>query len=1170
MSCCPKGYKKFPCFGHGRWKSGCRSALRFFLRPEFCCHDHRREVGPGLELPRRYWKPWMKKFEERKETNFSSKKENDSEEGGKMKKIIPGLLLFFLSFSLLFSFLLAQPRISGELFPGMKARNIGPANMSGRIGAIEVVASDPRVIFVGGAAGGVWKSTDGGLTWKPIFDNQPVASIGAISVYQKNPSIIWVGTGEAAPRNSVSVGRGVYRSIDGGKTWQLMGLEKTEKISDIIIHPDNPDVVLVGALGPTWGDSPERGVFKTTDGGRTWRKVLYVNEKTGVADLAVDPSNPGHIIACLWEHRRYPWFFNSGGPGSGIYVTYDGGENWVKLTEKNGLPAGDLGRCGVAFAVNKPEVVYALVEARKNGLYRSDDGGETWRLVNGDTDIHNRPFYYSRIFVNPVNENIVYLCQTQLRVSEDGGKTFRPLTMFNQAHSDFHAMWISPDGETLVVGNDGGVVISNNRGQTWRFVENLPLAQYYHINYDLQLPYNLYGGLQDNGTWIGPAYVLPERAIQFYHWKTIGGGDGFDAAPDPEKPGCGYGMSQGGNLFYFDLNLGTTRAAVPTPSEVKHRFNWNAGFAVDPFEPSTIYLGSQFVHRSRDKGRTWEIISPDLTTNDPEKQKQKESGGLTLDVTNAENYCTILSIAPSPVKPGVIWVGTDDGLIHVTRDGGKTWEQVSRNLTSGRKPMVPAGAAVPHIKPSHFDAATAYVVFDDHMRSNFTPYVFVTRDFGQTWKSLVTPEIDGYCRAIEEDPVKKDLLYLGTEFGLFVSLNGGQSWFKWTSGIPTCPVYDIAVHPVEHDLIVATHGRAIFIVDDISPLRELDENVLRKKLHLFKVNPAVQFITGRTGSYMSPGDGEFNGQNKTIGACFSYYLIPSEKKSTESQVPENVQENGQVSQFTRQGGQSPAMLRQQSAAAGRVSITVLNSEGRVVRQMNGPEERGINRVYWDFREVEPSPVTDEPGAQSRQTGGFFGGRGGLTVPPGVYTVKIRYEDQEVSQTFEVRPDPRVKVDEDILRTNYEKARAAQQLSRTIQMINARLQQTQRSLQAVRELARSQRSQKIMEAMKQVAEVEKKLKELIEVMNPTPPRQGLVDTSEGLMSVVNSAVRAIASAGYEPITQPAQVQYEKAKARLVDFVKRVNEFYEKDVSGLNRALQEAGFTVLPIPPSIKMD
>lgn len=1085
----------------------------------------------------------------------------------------PSIMVFLLLIAGLTG-LLAQSKIPADIFKGIKARSIGPANMSGRIGAIEAVSLDPRIIYVGGAAGGVWKSVDGGLTWKPIFDDQPVASIGAIAVYQKNPNIVWVGTGEAAPRNSVSVGRGVYRSLDGGKTWQFMGLEKTERISDIIIHPDNPDVVLVGALGATWGDSQERGVYKTIDGGRTWKKVLYVNEKTGVADMAVDPSDPNHIIVAMWEYRRYPWFFVSGGPGSGIYVTRDGGETWAKLSEKNGLPSGELGRCGIAFATNKPEIVYALIEAKKNGFYRSTDGGETWTLVNSEADIHNRPFYYSRVFVNPVNENIVYLCQTQLRVSEDGGKTFRPLTTFNQAHSDFHAMWISPDGETLIVGNDGGVVISHNRGQTWRFVENLPLGQFYHINYDLQIPYNVYGGLQDNGTWVGPAYVLTERAIYQYHWKNVGGGDGFDAAPDPEKPGCGYGMSQGGNLYYFEINTGTTRTAVPTESEVKHRFNWNAGFAVDPFHPSTIYLGSQFVHRSRDKGRTWEIISPDLTTNDLEKQKQSESGGLTLDVSNAENYCTILSIAPSPVKEGVIWVGTDDGNVQLTRDGGKTWELVSRALTTGKKPLVPAGAAVPHIKPSHFDEATAYVIFDDHMRSNFTPYLFVTRDYGKTWKSLVTPEIEGYCRAIEEDPVKKDLLFLGTEFGLYVSLNGGQNWFKWTSGFPTCPVYDLAVHPRENDLVVATHGRSIYIIDDISPLRELTDEVLKKKLHLFKVNDAFQFITGRMSSYMSPGDGVFVGENKPFGACITYYLIPSEKKGEETPASEMTQMQERMAQFARRSGMDNSAMRQMITGRGRVSITILDSQGRVVRQMNGPEEKGINRVYWDFREVEPTPSSDEPsGAQIRQqtaTLGFFGGRGGVTVLPGTYTVKIKYEDQEVSQSFEVKPDPRLKIDLEVLKANYERAKEAQRLLRVVQMASQRLQQTERALQTIKEFARSQRNQKLLVSMKNVSEVEKKLKELTETLNPTPPRQGMADRSSGLMFQVISAVSGVSSAGYEPITQPAKVKYDRVRNKVSEFLNRVNDFYQKDVAELNKTLQQVGFTLLPGYPPLKIE
>ncbi|MGB9004662.1 MAG: hypothetical protein WCB96_02950, partial [Candidatus Aminicenantales bacterium] len=796
----------------------------------------------------------------------------------KRSSLVFGLVLL-CSFLTLPSLLSGQVKM--ELLAGLKARSIGPANMSGRIGAIGAVAANPNIIYVGGAAGGVWKSVNGGLTWTPVFDDQPVSSIGAMAIWQKNPEVVWVGTGEAAPRNSVSVGRGAYLTLDGGKTWKPAGLEKTEKISDILIHPDNPEVVLVGALGATWGDSPERGVFKTVDGGKTWRKVLYVDEKTGVADMAMDPSNPNRILAALWEHRRWPWFFNSGGPGSGIYLTVDGGEHWQKLSDKNGLPSGDLGRCGVAFAPGRPEIAYALVEAKKSVLLRSADSGLHWQAVNSDTGVHNRPFYYSRIFVNPANENILYMLQTQLQASEDGGKTFRPLTSGNQSHVDFHALWLHPAGEMMIAGNDGGLVISPNRGKTWRFVGNLPLGQYYHISYDMETPYNVYGGLQDNGTWRGPAYSVKDRVLAENLWTSVGGGDGFDSAPDPENSNCGYGLSQGGNLYYFDVSTGTSRPCVPTESEVKHRFNWNAGFAVDPFHPATVYLGSQFVHRSPDKGRTWEIISPDLTTNDAAKLKQSESGGLTLDISNAENYCTILSIAPSPLKEGVLWVGTDDGNVQLTRDGGKTWTLVSAGLTGGKKPLVPAGASVPHIKPSRFEEAAAYVVFDDHRRSNFKPYVFVTRDFGKTWASLATADIDGYCFAIEEDTVSRNLLFLGTEFGLFLSFNGGSSWMKWTQGLPSCPVYDLAVHPRENDLLIATHGRALYVIDDISPLREISDEVVKKKLHLFKTSEAIQFQPSRMSVSLAPGDTAFAGENKKQGACFSYYLIPSPRKPEE-------------------------------------------------------------------------------------------------------------------------------------------------------------------------------------------------------------------------------------------------------------------------------------------------
>jgi photosystem II stability/assembly factor-like uncharacterized protein len=1074
--------------------------------------------------------------------------------------------LFFviLSLSCLLGVTGLSAQIKGDIFAGLKARSIGPANMSGRIGAIECVPSDPSVIYVGGAAGGVWKSTDSGLTWTPVFDDQPVSSIGAIAVFPKNPNIVWVGTGEAAPRNSVSIGRGVFLSLDAGRTWKAVGLEKTERIAKIVVNPDDPDVVLVAALGAAWGDSQERGVYKTTDGGKTWKKVLYVNEKTGAGDLAMDPSNPNKILAAMWEYRRWPWFFSSGGPGSGIYISTDGGEKWDNLTDKNGLPAGDLGRCGLAFAPSRPLVVYAIVEAKKSAFMRSADGGFTWQVVNDGNNIDNRPFYYSRLWVNPLNENLIYMLATQLSMSEDGGKTFRPLTTFSQVHSDFHAMYLYPDGERMVVGNDGGVVVSPNRGRDWRFVANLPLGQYYHVNLDAQYPYRAYGGLQDNGTWVGPTYSLQDRTLANDDWLMVGGGDGFDSAPDSEHPGCGYAMSQGGSLYYFDVATGTSRNIVPTESDVKDRYNWNAGFAVDPFQPGTIYLGSQFVHRSADRGQTWEVISPDLTTNDADRLKQSDSGGLTLDVSNAENYCTILSIAPSPLKEGLIWVGTDDGNVQLTRDGGKSWELVTKSLTTGKRPPAIAGGAVPHIEPSHFDEGTAYLVMDDHRRSNFTPYVCVTRDFGKTWKSLVAAEIDGYCQVVREDPVNKNLLFVGTELGLFVSFNGGAGWLKWTAGFPTCPVYDLAIQPRDGDLVIATHGRSLYVIDDIGPLREISDDIVKKKLHLFKVADAIEFVQGRMSPYMSPGDAAFSGENKPAGAGITYFLTPSEKK------PE---EKAETAPAAPQAGMMMGGGRGGRAAGeqpGRVSITILDTNGKFVSQFNGTENKGINRVYWNFRETEEPSRQEEQPTEERGAGMFFRRAMGVTVLPGTYTARIKYEDQETIQSFEVKTDPRLKVDVEVLKANYNKAKQAQKLARIISRAGRQLQQTQRAIQTVRESVRATRNPKAADIGKAAEALEKKLKELQETLNPTPAKQGMADRSASLQGQVMSSVMGIASAGIEPITQAAQVKYDKVVPKVEAFLTELNDFFEKDVEAFKRELKDADFSLFGAFAPLKIE
>ncbi len=713
----------------------------------------------------------------------------------------------------------AAEAVDPDLLAGLAARPIGPATMSGRLPALDVVESNPDLMYAGGAAGGVWKSTNGGLTWTPVFDDQPVASIGAIAVNQANPEIVWVGTGESNPRNSVSVGNGVYRSLDGGRTWSHLGLEKTEHISHIVLHPTDPNVAWVAALGQVWGENPERGVYKTVDGGKTWRRVLYADPRTGAADLLIDPSHPDKLFAALWEYRRWPWGFKSGGPGSGFYVSHDGGETWKRYTEEDGLPKGDLGRIGIAISRSNPNIVYALVEAEKSALLRSSDGGQTWKAVNSDQRTAERPFYYAQIHVDPQWPNRLYNLTARLMVSEDSGASFNLLGRSREVHGDYHAMWIDPhDPDHMVTGSDGGMAISHDRGETWQFVSTLPLGQFYHVAVDMDRPYHVYGGLQDNGSWRGPVSDWNQGGISNSDWDVVGGGDGFGTRPDPEDSMAGYSMSQGGELVRW--NLRTRERKLIKPSAVsglkRLRFNWNAGLAQDPFEPGTIYYGSQYVHKSTDRGATWTVISPDLTTDNPQWQQQKKSGGITLDVSAAENFTTIISIAPSPVQQGVIWVGSDDGRLHVTRDGGKSWTSVEKNV-----PGVPANTWIPNILPSKYDAGSAFVVFDNHRRNDFTPFVYRTDDWGKTWKSLATRDIRGYALAMEQDPADRNLLFLGTEYGLYVSFDGGARWTRWKHGLPTTSMMALKIHPRDLDLVIGTHGRALYVLDDITPLREV-------------------------------------------------------------------------------------------------------------------------------------------------------------------------------------------------------------------------------------------------------------------------------------------------------------------------------------------------------------
>ena len=923
----------------------------------------------------------------------------------------------FVMFLALYSLAFAQ-KLDMEAFKNMAPRNIGPAGMSGRITSIDVVTNNPDVIYVGSASGGVWKSTSGGIDWRPIFNDQSTASIGAIAIQQSNPSVVWVGTGEGNPRNSLNGGDGIYRSLDGGKNWKKMGLEKTRHIHRIIIHPNDPNTIYAGAIGSPWGEHEERGVYKTTDGGKTWNRILFNNIRTGVAELIMDPSNPNKLIAAMWEHKRDPWFFKSGGPGSGLYVTFDGGETWEKRTDEDGLPKGELGRIGLAIAPSRPNVIYALIESKKNALYRSDDGGFKWRKINDKNDIGNRPFYYSEIYVDPVNENRVYSIFTYVNVSVDGGKSFSQLMPAygadNGVHPDHHAWYIHPDNPNFMIdGNDGGLNITKDRGETWRFVENLPVGQFYHIAVDNETPYNVYGGMQDNGSWAGPAYVWKAQGIRNNYWQEISFGDGFDVLPDPRDSRFGISTSQQGYASIYDRKTGYNETVRPTypDGDVELRFNWNVGMSRDPQNPATVYFGSQFVHKSTDGGQNWEIISPDLTTNDPEKQKQGESGGLTMDATGAENYCTIIVIEPSPLNSDILWVGTDDGNVQISRNGGDSWTNVAANL-----PGLPRGTWITQIKASNKNEGEALLVANDYRRFNYEPYAYRTRNYGQTWERIVDrSDAISYGLSIVEDPVESRLLFFGTDDGLYVSVDAGGSWTKWDSeGFPTTNAYDLIIHPEEHDLVIGTFGRSIWVMDDIRPLRELAKSgssTLSKKLKVY--DPPVGYIrsTQQAAGTRFGGDAMYNGKNRPGGAMLTYSIKRPEKKEKE----EDDESKSGKGKKKKKGDKEEEMKteeKEEKVSYDSLFIEVFKGDD-IIRTLKSkaPKEDGIHRTYWYMNEKGSNFMSRSERRGNREPGG-------VTVLPGTYKVRFTFGDQKDSTEITVKYDPRMELSDRAIQARY--------------------------------------------------------------------------------------------------------------------------------------------------------
>lgn len=929
---------------------------------------------------------------------------------------------------------IAQP-VDVSLLAGIRARSIGPAGMSGRITDVAATGPDARIVWVATATGGVWKSENGGTTFAPVFDDQPVHSIGALAVSRTNPDHVWVGTGESNVRNSVSIGNGVYRTTDGGRNWRYCGLRESERISRMILDPRDHDVAFAAVLGPEWGESNERGVYRTVDGGLTWVKLLSVDARTGCADLAIDPANPDHLLASMWQFRRWPFYFRSGGSSSGLYETFDGGATWRRLEVEDGMPEGELGRIGIAFCETRPEVVYALVEAEKSALLRSNDGGRSFATVNAEPGVNPRPFYFCDLRVDPVRPDRVYALDYFVRVSDDGGKSFRNLPGSMTAHPDFHALWIDPENpDHLWFGNDGGLIESRDRGATARFVENVPLAQFYHVSVDMAVPYHVLGGMQDNMSWRGPNTVWRSGGIRNHEWHLVGSGDGFDTLADPVDPDAGYSMSQGGYLYRWNVRTGEQRISKPLgPEGVELRFNWNAGIAIDPFDPNTLYYGSQFVHRSTDRAASFSIVSPDLTTNDPEKQRQRESGGLTPDVTAAENHCSIVTIAPSPKRRGVIWVGTDDGRLHVTTNGGGDWTSVEANV-----PEVPPGTWIPHVEASPHDDAAAFVVFDDHRRSNFAPYAFATTDHGKTWRSLVTPAIRGYAHVIEQDPVDPDLLWLGTEFALYVSFDRGTNWSEYDHGLPTASYMDLVTHPRDHDLVIATHGRSLFVIDDVRALREIDAQSLKEPLRLHAAAPAQQYSIAPEVGGFAQGSGEFYGTNRPYGAILTFSLadeslpLADPEREKERKAAERA-EKARLARAQPYEPKAPSAdpAAQENAGTGggdvakpqpgaaskppKAEIGIVDANGARIRTFEVAVHRGVNRAVWDLRRDD----FDRPGAERDPENDSPFALPGAEVPPGEYTVIVRHGEHQATGRVVVLADPRFSVTPERAKERYD-------------------------------------------------------------------------------------------------------------------------------------------------------
>ncbi|MCP5053579.1 MAG: sialidase [bacterium] len=1043
------------------------------------------------------------------------------------------------------SWSVTSKEIKKGIFKQLKYRHIGP--VGNRVSTVTGVTGNPNVFYVGAASGGIFKSIDGGINWKPIFDEQPVSSIGSLAVAPSDPNVVWAGTGETFIRSNVSQGDGIYKSTDRGKSFKNMGLKNSGRIGRIVIDPRNPDIVLAAAMGHCYGPQQERGVFRTANGGKTWERVLFVDENTGCSDIAMDPNNPRILFAGMWPMLIKTWGKWSGGKGGGLYMSRDGGLTWKKLKGK-GLPKTEIGKVAVAVAPTDSDRVYALIETEDEGLWRSDDGGQSWKHINQNHALLNRPLYYTRLIVAPDDADEVYFPATRFHMSLDGGLNLKP---FNPAGGDHHDMWIDPTNpDRMIVGNDQGVSVSTNRGKSWHGVQ-LPVAQMYHVYVDNRIPYYVYGNRQDGTSYRGPGNSRTGRKIPSGLWHPVGGFESGFAIPDPVDNNIVWSGNYDGRLDRFDLRTGHSRDVSVWPesiqgwpaADVKYRFQWTFPICISPHDHNTVYVGSQYVHSTLDGGHSWKVVSPDLSTDD--KSKQRQTGGITADDISPLYACVIFALAESPVQKGLLWAGTNDGLLHVSKDGGSSWTNITKNI-----PKLPPWGTISNIEPSRFDAGTCYISVDFHQVNNRDPFVYKTENFGKKWKAIqsdIPESVLSYAHCVREDPVRKGMLYLGTENMLYVSLNDGGNWLPLQTNLPHAPVHWLTIQEHFSDLVVSTYGRGFWILDDITPVRQLTEEVLKSDVFLFAPRRAYRF-RNVVGPGTAPND-HSAGTNPPYGAFINYYLKAEPKEKEEVIIT-----------ILDEKGNTVRTLKTEKKDEGEMSV----SGRRRRRPVKVPKKVGINRINWDLRydktgkiKLRTSPIGSEnvkagpKGWRPFPRGDEF--RGPL-VAPGTYTVKLSIGKKEFLQKIIVKKDPHSAGTVENIRAQLKVSLGIREhINRVSELIN-KIEIIRKQIHDLVELIKTDKDAEVI--IKSADALDKKfiaVEDFFFAMGLTGQGDGLRWPDKFYVRL-RSLAFSIEASDFPPTTQQLEV-YKKFTKQLSDYGNRFNTLVEKDLPSFNKMLAQ---------------